>query len=238
MAWQLSCHGMCKIVTWLEHYSSHKTTRNFCAIHPSIPFLRLECCQCPIRWGWQMSPFCETSFTPPTWFSRVIVARSSWSRLFSRSATSRLRLVSVSSLLVLSSWRRRLRISRSLQLLWSLERLKYTEKGTVYSTAKMPTSVKLPYNTIIFFQHIHKRHPIPHLWGRSMGGISWFQNLICILNSPCHRQSSSSSSSSKFTVKSLNIRRTKSPNSNISHFGLPLSLRNILKPGVKSRMKM
>ena len=38
--------------------------------------------------------------------------------------------------------------------------------------------------------------------------------------------------------KISNIRRTKFHNSNVSHFGLPLSLRNILKPGVKWRMKM
>ena len=38
--------------------------------------------------------------------------------------------------------------------------------------------------------------------------------------------------------KIYNIRRTKSQNSNISCFGLQLSLRNILKPGVKWRIKM
>ena len=35
-----------------------------------------------------------------------------------------------------------------------------------------------------------------------------------------------------------NIRRTKSQNLNTSHLGLQLSLSNILKPGVKSRMKI
>ena len=38
--------------------------------------------------------------------------------------------------------------------------------------------------------------------------------------------------------KVSNIRRTKSQNLNISRLGLQLSLRNILKPGVKWRMKM
>ena len=35
-----------------------------------------------------------------------------------------------------------------------------------------------------------------------------------------------------------NISRTESPNSNISRLGLQFSLRNILQPGVKPRMKM
>ena len=35
-----------------------------------------------------------------------------------------------------------------------------------------------------------------------------------------------------------NIRRTKSQNLNVSRLVLQLSLRSILKPGVKSRMKM
>ena len=38
--------------------------------------------------------------------------------------------------------------------------------------------------------------------------------------------------------KVSNIRRTKSPNSNVSHLCLQLPLRNILKPSVKWRMKM
>ena len=38
--------------------------------------------------------------------------------------------------------------------------------------------------------------------------------------------------------KISNIRRTKSQNLNDSRHGLQLYLRNILKPGVKSRMKM
>ena len=38
--------------------------------------------------------------------------------------------------------------------------------------------------------------------------------------------------------KISNISRTKSPNSNVSRLGLQLSLRNILKPDVKWRMKM
>ena len=38
--------------------------------------------------------------------------------------------------------------------------------------------------------------------------------------------------------KIFNISRTKSQKSNVSHLGLQLSLRNILKPGVKRRMKM
>ena len=38
--------------------------------------------------------------------------------------------------------------------------------------------------------------------------------------------------------KISNKRRTKSQNSNVSHFGFALSLHNILNPGVKLRMKM
>ena len=38
--------------------------------------------------------------------------------------------------------------------------------------------------------------------------------------------------------KLSNIRRTKSQNLNVSHFGLQLSLRNVLKPSVGWRMKM
>ena len=38
--------------------------------------------------------------------------------------------------------------------------------------------------------------------------------------------------------KICNIRRTESQKLNASRLGLQLSLRNILKPGVKSRMKM
>ena len=40
------------------------------------------------------------------------------------------------------------------------------------------------------------------------------------------------------TVKSLNINRTKSTNLNDFRLVLKLSLPNLLKPGVKSRMKM
>ena len=29
MPWQLSCHGMCKIVTWSDHYCSHQTIHIF-----------------------------------------------------------------------------------------------------------------------------------------------------------------------------------------------------------------
>ena len=44
---------------------------------------------------------------------------------------------------------------------------------------------------------------------------------------------------SKGTYRQVsNIRRTESQNLNVSRLGLQLSLRNILKPGVKPRMKM
>ena len=36
----------------------------------------------------------------------------------------------------------------------------------------------------------------------------------------------------------FNIRRIESQNFNVTRLGLQLSLRNILKPGVKPRMKM
>ena len=46
------------------------------------------------------------------------------------------------------------------------------------------------------------------------------------------------SSINKVYREHSNIWRTKSQNFNVSRFGLQLSLRNILKPGVKWRMKL
>ena len=40
------------------------------------------------------------------------------------------------------------------------------------------------------------------------------------------------------TRQTSNIRRTKSPNLNVSRLVLQLSLRSLFKPGVKSQIKM
>ncbi len=61
--------------------------------------------------GYNQSKICV--LCAGTWFSRVMMARSSWRRRFSRSATSRPRPDSTSSSPVASSCLRRLAISRS-----------------------------------------------------------------------------------------------------------------------------
>ena len=57
-----------------------------------------------------------------------------------------------------------------------------------------------------------------HLWGRHLSTITW---PVC-----------------QYYRTISNIRRTKSPNLNVSHLVLKSALPNPLKPGVKSRMKM
>ena len=71
--------------------------------------------------------------------------------------------------------------------------------------------IKLGFHKLEF--ELTKRHPIFHPHGWNMG---------CLLWVPCIS----------------NIKHTKSPNLNVSHLLLQLSLLNPMKPGVKSRMKM
>ena len=61
-------------------------------------------------------------------------------------------------------------------------------------------------------------------WGEGCGGVGW--------------KGGGGTTHLSITRKSSNIRRTKSPNLNVSRLVLQLSLSNPMKPGVKSRMKM
>lgn len=69
-----------------------------------------------------------------TWFSLVMTLRSSWRRRFSCMAMSRPRLASCKSSLTLSTWRRRLLISRSFSDRLSLAWLQRDQSASQFHT--------------------------------------------------------------------------------------------------------
>ena len=126
---------------------------------------------------------------------------------------------------------------------------------TLYSTiyySKYFIELNIDKSTQYVALWTHKRHPIPRPFGRAMECLLWVlqQKLIKGFYCMCFRQG-------KIMIapvpvkqpwriwlnrsnyrKISNIRRTKSPNLNVSRLVFQLSLPNPSKPGVKSRMKM